>query len=177
VLAALLLGVHRPAIASHPRPAERCVPFSSHGRLMRGTSFRLRLPHGLEFILKADDDAWALVIRPIGADGVNFLDVTPPLQTRPHVYIGARYIDGRESVKFSRALEFVIRRRDYEAALAAINRDPRDAGLTLAALKALMPGRLYLTIADHNLAHRPEDSQSTETLEWIAFAGTVCVGS
>jgi putative addiction module component (TIGR02574 family) len=88
--------------------------------VLAGEIFQLRLSRGLEFALVDDQGAWAIVIRPITDRSVNYFDVTPPLQTRPHAYIGPRYMDARESVAFPRDVRFVITPEDYDAALEAI---------------------------------------------------------
>jgi len=157
------------------RQSTDCVRFSSNGRLPIGTVFRLQLPRGLEFLLADDDGAWELVVRPLADRGLNLLDVTPPVQTRPHVYIGPRYLSARESVGFARDVRFVVTREDFEAARGAITAFRRGDAPTVDKLDALMKGRLFLNIEDHNLKATPERDRDTESLEWIVFSGEVCL--
>jgi hypothetical protein len=161
-----------------PGQGTECVSFASDGRLHAGEVFRLRLPRDLEFRLAGNDGGWDIVIRPLNGRVANYLDVTPPLQTRPHVCIGRCYIDARESVAFPRDVRFVVTGEDYKAALDAIaasRQPPYDAGATLQKLDVLLKGRLVLNIDDHSLRSSPERDRKTETLEWIAFTGQVCV--
>jgi hypothetical protein len=175
-LAVFFVAIAPSLQAVQVKPTPECVPFASARRLAAGESFQLRLPRNLEFVLADDDGAWSIVIRPVGDSNVNFVDVTPPVQTRPHAYIGARYMNARDSVRFGRELGFVITREDYASAVAAIaasRQPPYDAAATLAKLNTLMKGRLRLKIEDHSLARVPARDQ--EQLEWISFSGDICV--
>lgn len=151
-----------------------CIAFSSHQRLMAGESFSVKLTHGLKFSLADDrDGSWAIVVGPVEEPFVNFFDLTPPLQTRPHAYIGRSYMEARESVSFPRQAHFVVTRRDYDEVARTI-RD-YDASVSLATIGRLARGRLFLKVNDYSLVPTPFPDSSYETLEWITFSGEICI--
>lgn len=148
-----------------------CVAFASDGRLMAGESFTLKLPRGLEFTLKGDrNGSWAIIVSPVEPPFINFFDLTPPLQYRPHAYVGPVYIKARESVGMGRDEPFVVTRRDFDEVDRTVAES--DAGTSLATIARLATGRLLLRFPDYGLVLLPDGS---EELAWITLSGKICI--
>jgi hypothetical protein len=146
--------------------------------LLAGQSFRVALPRGLELTLTDRDKVgtWQIGVGPADEPTINFYDVTPPLQWRPHTEVGAGYMAARESVGFPRRESIVVTRAEYDAAVAAIRRPRRpESGETLETLASLSRGRLLLKVDAFDISPAGPVPSAHETLEWISVSGEVCV--
>ena len=145
-----------------PSVPRNCAPFESTGRLLKNETFQAPAPRGLVFALYDDDGAWGIDIHPSKAPTHHYLDVTPPIQFRPHLYIGHGYVSAKESAETKRYVQFVTNETDYRRARKAIasynkSKDPGAAGATLKTLGPLMKGLLTLEVHDYALESASKD--------------------
>jgi len=161
-----------------------CVRFKSPNRLPSGTDFRVPLPRGLEFKLKADrawNFGWGLAVGLRGEETDYMWVVTPPFQTAPHLFLGASYgVTTRESVQFERNHWFVVTPEDYDRALRIFedwSTGRTDAEMSRDRRAQLRTGTLRLTITNYRIGKRARiaDAVEIDVLEWIEFEGEACV--
>ena len=174
-LATVLLLTLKLEAAQSPPVRETCVDIRPAGRLKTGDSFRAVIAGSLEFRLTAAPDAprWVVSVGPPGTVDDYLWLVSPPLQTAPHLVIGAAYHhSAAESAQLTpRRFQFVLTREEYERVRGMIERNGKDRTFELTAeeLERMGRGRLMLTITGFSL-REPRD-----VLDWITFEARACV--
>jgi hypothetical protein len=159
-----------------------CTPFASRERLTEGTDFRLALPKGLFFHLRAQGAfGWGITVRTRDGKDDFVWVVSPPVQTAPHLQIGPVYgLTARESAHFERSIRFVLTPEDYQRALG-LYEQWRTGQLTATEVNArreeLQRGTLRLKVTNFSVREgvKIPEGVKGEAFNWIEFEGEACV--
>lgn len=170
---ALLVFALTAPLHAQERVKENCVTLESGGRLRRGASFRRGLSPGLEFRLTATKDGppgWRISVGPVDEAEDYLWLVSPPLQTAPHLVVGAAYgMSAHESATLTpRRSRFVLTRVEYDRVLGMIE-TARITPTTAAELERMGKGTLLFRITGFEL------TPDGEALQWIEFNAVACV--